>query len=326
MTDFDRDSLELNLPPSAGAADWDDVLDRYRAYRRGHRRRLAVIAALALVVVVGAAAALGTVREHVLDRGVVGLPPRGATPSTPQNGELVVAFRGHGGTKDFVQVYADGRMIWNHLGDLPQGANSLFTGLLEQRLTPEGVELMRSAVVSTGLVGHGQPPYGDGPSYSPLQVRDGDRMVPLTWPSERDVTWARDLAPLIERVTEPEAWLPASAWEDREIRAYVPSTYQVCWGSGEIGPIDPARILTLLPLSARSSLGGLELERHADYGSITDCADLMTAQARTLVGALDRAKVERWDTPYELAFLVGTRGFLRFNPYLPDGSEYVAGG
>ena len=43
-----------------------------------------------------------------------------------------------------LKVLADGRLIWLKFEDLPEGANSLSTGLLEQRLTPEGVELMRS--------------------------------------------------------------------------------------------------------------------------------------------------------------------------------------
>ena len=47
----------------------------------------------------------------------------------------------------------DERLIWQKFEDLPEGANSQSTGLLEQRLTPEGVELMRSeatAALSSG--------------------------------------------------------------------------------------------------------------------------------------------------------------------------------
>ncbi len=35
----------------------------------------------------------------------------------------------------------------------PEGANERSTGFLEQRLTPEGAELLRSEVISTGLIG-----------------------------------------------------------------------------------------------------------------------------------------------------------------------------
>ena len=94
--------------------------------------------------------------------GFVGLPPEGATPSTPEGGELVVWIWACGtpAAQDGLfsdpseidtwpplgklLVLADGRLIWQKYEDLPEGANRLSTGLLEQRLTPEGVELMRS--------------------------------------------------------------------------------------------------------------------------------------------------------------------------------------
>ena len=48
-------------------------------------------------------------------------------------------------------VYADGRIIWDRRpfhgkGGIPQGANEFTSGYLEQRLAPEGVELVRAAV------------------------------------------------------------------------------------------------------------------------------------------------------------------------------------
>ena len=59
------------------------------------------------------------------------LPPEGASPSAPERGRLVAG-------KEDIYVYADGRMIWGREG-LPVW--------LEQRLTPEGVELVRSGAV-----------------------------------------------------------------------------------------------------------------------------------------------------------------------------------
>ena len=59
------------------------------------------------------------------------LPPEGASPSAPERGKLVAG-------KEDIYVYADGRMIWGREG-LPVW--------LEQRLTPEGVELVRSGAV-----------------------------------------------------------------------------------------------------------------------------------------------------------------------------------
>ena len=79
----------------------------------------------------------------------------GATPSAPASGELVVHWEGRSATHargphvaPMVRawVYADGRMIWSREGSVPEGANEFTSGYLEQRLTPEGVELLRSAV------------------------------------------------------------------------------------------------------------------------------------------------------------------------------------
>jgi hypothetical protein len=63
--------------------------------------------------------------------GFVGLPPESVRLSEPVTGELVASdddYRWH------VRVYADGRLIWQH-------GESVW---LERRLTPQGVDLLRS--------------------------------------------------------------------------------------------------------------------------------------------------------------------------------------
>ena len=120
------------LAPEPFAGDWDDVLKRAsRAREPGRRlahplqglrgrRRLVVIAAVVLAVVIGTSSALA-VRAYVLHQGIVGLPAKGATPSTPTRGELVVRFMfGHsyGDPGRFsADIYADGRMIWHRIAD-----------------------------------------------------------------------------------------------------------------------------------------------------------------------------------------------------------------
>ena len=111
-------------------------------------------------------------------------------------------------------------------------------GFLEQRLTREGVKLLRSEIVSAGGFGHAQPPPGStslnetfGPAY--IQVRKGDRLVPLRW--------ASDLKRLEARLTNPGSWLPASAWKQRKIRAYVPSRFDVCAGAVVVSDLDKPR-------------------------------------------------------------------------------------
>src|SRR6266508_3274319 len=129
---------------------------------RPGRRRLVALAAAVLVVVVGTASAFSGVRAFFLDRGFIGLAPEGATPSAPQSGDLVVHWEGWIATlppqrdgRDLFRAwaYADGRIIWarrDHVPGpnrgIPEGANEFNSGYLEQRLTPEGVELVRAAV------------------------------------------------------------------------------------------------------------------------------------------------------------------------------------
>ena len=153
-----------------------------------------------------------------LDRGFIGLPPVGATPSAPESGERVVHWEGTSATlppgrergpRVRVWVYADGRIIWDREGrpaakPIPEGANEFTSGYLEQRLTPEGVELLRSEVI--GLFDRSRTlletvPADDDPRPGPVgglalfvrfgqgsdevrgsvEVLDGDRLVRLQW-------------------------------------------------------------------------------------------------------------------------------------------------
>jgi hypothetical protein len=110
------------------------------------------------------------------------------------------------------------------------------TGLLERRLTPEGVELVSAEVISTGLVDHDlHLTSGEGLYFGHIAFRTGNRLVHVTWGD--DVTWddvdpdvarqrptpkqASALIRLDARLADPESWLPASAWEpqDHGVRA-----------------------------------------------------------------------------------------------------------
>ena len=145
--------------------------------------------------------------------GFVGLPPEGASPSRPRNGELVLSYFGQRFTHWYeVWVYADGRMIWQREGDLREGANVYSTGYLEQRLTPVGVDLLRR------------------------RGSDGAALFGFPW-----------------RPPYPASWLPPRAWEDRTIRAYVPSRFAVCY-QGLWRPIETPQILAGLPARAAEAL------------------------------------------------------------------------
>src|SRR3989304_716830 len=129
--------------------------------------------------------------------GFIGLAPVGATPSAPEHGELVLSLYGRSttdGGRFRAWVYADGRIIWDMEGDFPYGANASTTGLLEQHLPPEGVERIRSEIVSTGLFAHDLPLLRGrvrddasgiqqpvGIIWGTIQVRGGDRLGRVHW-------------------------------------------------------------------------------------------------------------------------------------------------
>jgi hypothetical protein len=364
-------------------ADWDDVLARagtartgrrrigYTRGRSGSRRRLVVAFAVIVLVAAVTTTAWAIVRELVLDQGFVGLPPVGATSTAPESGELAVSFNGRSATlrllyqgKPKVQpdgelvgpmthvfVYTDGRVIWEREGGAPAGANQATSGFLERRLTTEGVELVRSRVLETGLFAHDlaltterELPWGA------IQVRTGGRLVRV----EYDRRESDDGAPAtpeqvraLERVdrliNHLPAWLPASAWQDPTVRAYVASRYVVCWGhrldqvndpEGRRPVLEPLRALSLLPRSAQ-----VVLRRHdiVPGGSIPPegCALVSTEEARTIARILDEAAFEGgvvgngidfrlWGLTYRRDAPPGHPGhiYVGFEPALPDG-EWV---
>jgi hypothetical protein len=343
------------LAPDPLSGSWDEVLDRAGTARNGRRRlkrplavpgrrrRLVVaLAALALATAL-TAAAWAIVREFVLDKGFIGLPPVGATPSTPESGELVIQYwvdtegfeHSEGGR---AWVYADGRLITlREKSDLPEAANRWSSGLLEQRLTPEGVELLRSELVTTGLFEHHQPAGREASPHNVIQVRIGDRLVRVqaSFPER-----------LRERLANLESWLPASAWANRQIRAYVASRYAIYYG-GLLQTIERSRIFPLLPAPAEDLLRAQDaVPQNGFTGSgsflipITRyVSDLTTEEARALAQALDDAGLKQPTPEAQLAYLFEIPGtsvdppgpekgpvrnqvFISFDPYLPHG-EWV---
>lgn len=307
-------------------------------WRHGHRRRVVVLAAVALVVVVGAASALA-VHAYVLDQGIVGLPPVGAAPSAPKKGELVFSstfmhsFGDHG--RFHVAVYADGRLITERVGE---------HGILERRLTPEGVELMRAEVVSTGLVDDdlhftgGQGLHFGGH----IELRDANRVVHVTW-GDGIGTWrgvpgpdviketatpeqASALMRLDSRLADLASWLPASAWEDPQTKGFVPSSYSVCYQGGD--EVELLRLLALLPPAAGDLLRVQE-NKPMPYTNLAGtfsswCSELTTAEARKLERILDGAGVRGLKDVFGLTYGApgpgeeATEFSLIFNPNLPE--------
>jgi hypothetical protein len=344
----ERQQGETVLAPK-GRRRW---LERSRAVSGRRRRLVVVLAAVALATAV-TTAGWAIVREVAPHEDFVALPPVGATPSAPQSGELVIHYRldtddlerSHGGWR---WVYADGRLITadarpvtlrSH-SDSREPANRWSSGLLEQRLTPEGVELLRSEIVSTGLFEHHEPGPSDG--HNVIQVRIGDRLVRVEAERTLASNWRNEFPKrLRERLADPASWLPASAWADRRLRAYVPSKYAISYG-GLFQTTERSRILSLLPARA----GDLLRDRYAvprprgyDGGGFTRTSltyyvsDVTTEEARALVKALDDAGLKRdgglWysfeipgtsvDPPPPLKGPVRQVVFIGFWPYFPHG-------
>jgi hypothetical protein len=329
------------LAPEPLAGDWEEILDRAGGARKGRRqladalrswrrRHLVVFAAVALVVAVGAASALA-VRAYVFHQGIVGLAPVGATPSTPKHGELVVRFTfGHtlGDPGRFqVSVYADGRMVWQRIGDYSRTdeyRNS--TGLLEQRLTPEGVALVKAEVISTGLVDRDLVLHGNGVEglyYGFIDYRSVERSVRVTWgdgltlndvgpdvPRQMPTPeQARALIRLDERLEDPASWLPANAWEDPEIKAYVPSAYDVCIEG--VKGLGLSRVLASLPPKAENLLRAQENTPNTYTNlagtHVTWCSQLTNDEARALERVLEDAGFGLRPTKDPLGHVVPTK-------------------
>jgi hypothetical protein len=309
-----------------------------------------VLAAVALATAV-TTAGWAIVREVVQDEGFVSLPPVGATPSAPESGELVIQYRldtdglkrSNGGRR---WVYADGRLITADARPItlrkksatPDALTRWSSGLLEQRLTPEGVELLRSEILSTGLFEDPEP-LGRDVIHNVIQVRIGDRLVGVQgYSSATSNGFTRRLR---ERLADPASWLPASAWADRRLRPYVPSRYMVSYG-GLFQTTERSRILSLLPARAADLLRDRDAEprrRGYDGGGFTRnsltyyASDVTTEEARALVKALDDADLKREgglgytfeipgtsvDPPPPLKGPVRQVVFIGLSPYFPHG-------
>jgi hypothetical protein len=268
--------------------------------------------------------------------GLIGLPPEGAVPSTPTSGELVLSFfAGHtmGDPERFAaHLYADGRLIWTRL-------TTPTPGLVEQRLTLEGVQLLRSEVLSTGLFDHDRNLLAaHGLYFGQIQVRDGDRFVSVIWgdccdpesSSAAKEMPTREQASVLQRldvrIEDPASWLPASAWEDQEMKPYVPTRYSVCFDTSSGFGLDG--VLASLPQPAGDLLRSWDrthevLPSFTGLGSQLEiwCSDVSTEEAREFAGILEDAHLEQRDmgaAPGYVSWGDGIEVSIGLSPKLPD--------
>jgi hypothetical protein len=255
----------------------------------------------------------------------IGLPPEEAAPSSPETGELIVSFGGrvHAIGEDFhrVWLYADGRLIWkrnldNRTETRAFGASEPTTAVIEQHLTPEGVDLMRADVMATARIlepasaGEDTTVWGrPGVLWGGMTVGVADQLFDATWSDSH----------LPARLANPASWLPASAWADQRIGGYVPSRYAVC-----LLPDLSPQTLDRLPGPARKTLlaNGTVM---ADTGGSTptpQCYEVTTDVAREIAAALDAAgnqPEQPGDAGLRYAQRRGRVPEIRILPIVPHG-------
>jgi hypothetical protein len=288
-------------------------------------------AACIVSVAVLPTAAAASPTQRVRPVHFAGVPAVGVKASTPTAGSLLVGVRSwptHGTDTDW-NVYADGRIIWQKWtppGDatvVPTGARRLDTGYVQERLTPAGVQLLRSRILATGLFDHNlRLALGKGHPQVSEQVRSGDRMVTLEGVPSPDPSWKEQFTPatpeqtsalagIAALVADPAGLLPASVWANPQIRAFVPSHYLVAFDRGYPD-------ISKLPARAGKALSHYKpLKQHS-------CQILTTAQARALLQAFAAAGISPADNHAEnigfdfAGLSLPHPSYLHFSPGLPD--------
>ena len=262
--------------------------------------------------------------EHGFVDPFIGLPPDGAVPSTPETGELVFSFGGRVRSigMDFhrMWVYADGRLIWksNLEGDRRNawwsiGQSEPTTAVIEQHLTPYGVDLMRSAALATARVVGPAPrdsgAGGPGVLWGWMTVTGGARLLDATWSDPE----------LPGRLANPASWLPATAWTDQRIGSYVPTHYAVC-----LWPGDRASTIDRVPEPARTLILANGTEIAASGEPTPDCLQVTTDVAREIASALDATGLDHVQLDVGLGYrdrnqAADSPDTIRLLPIVPHG-------
>ena len=256
-----------------------------------------------------------------------GVPAAGVTASAPTTGTMLISLKPTPTTT--WTLYADGRILWQKwttAGEatvVPAGERRLDTGVVQQRLTLKGVQLIRSKIVSTGLFEHNlMLDLGGHGTWVFDQVRRGGRIVSVQGVSlaaQPHFRWAtaaqrHALAWIAGFVADPAKWIPTSAWADRQIRAFVPARYLIA--------VDRSYPdLSKLPSRVREML--LQYRALRRYG----CQILTTGETRALLQTFAEARISpdenqadmiAFDLPGSGSTVIRPPSDLHLSPALPD--------
>jgi hypothetical protein len=249
-----------------------------------------------------------------LPDGLTLLPPEGATPSAPETGQLLAPL------PIPIWVYEDGRVI-----SARYPTHDHWTGFLEQRLTPEGVELVRAEILALeplSFVGTDGRVYACRGGTGNYTYEDGSRDVcesPGDGPNVGSVDPTNMYAdhPQYQRLSELQygapSWLPASAWADPEPKPYAPTTYQVQISG------DMAAMRTALPPEIAALLTRPEQCPFPSFGSNTLCFRVTTEEARVIAAPVRPLEPNKYDEISVDGGIFAGYSFA-FPPYLPHGS------
>jgi hypothetical protein len=244
------------------------------------------------------------VRTDFQGVGLIGLPPEGATPSTPLRGELILRFMFLQGTGDAGRfggaVYQDGRLIWWRLGppENPEGTGQ--RSHLERHLTPEDVELLKAELSSSGLFDRDRHLFSaQGLHAGEIEVPNGDGLARVTWgdccsgdQAEAGVSPTAEQASALRRL---EARLNALAWEEGDVEAYVASMYTLCLKTEQDGGTD--RLISALPPQAEDLVRSWDLsyrtQEDPGFPYYSSCSTVTTERARVLARALEEAGISQ---------------------------------
>ncbi len=193
-------------------------------------------------------------------------------------------------------MYADGRVIWQKWtssGDatvVPDGARRLDTGYVQQRLTPQGVQLLLSKILATGLFEHNlRLDVGRHHAWVFHQVRRGDRLVTVSGVPSPDPSWNQHFTKPTPAQTRRSrrsrnSWpiRPVGFRRERGRTAGSGRSCRLATWSLSIGAIPISRSCQLQPRKVLVQYK--QLKRHG-------CQILTTGQARALLQAFVKAGI-----------------------------------
>jgi hypothetical protein len=263
------------------------------------------------------------------------LLPEGA-PSTPHTGELVAAVSSLDGAGIYY-LYADGRLLKADMG-----------WLTEQRLTPAGVERVRSKFLSSKVFDRARSTRDVEQCVYTACVRDGGRYLvapesaPATLPGSPPPTlpeFAPDVARLVLYMMDLDSSLPKAEWADAQPNSYVASRIMVCVQAFEdradaVVPVphDLSVFLSEFPRRAAALFEGRE-RLGPDAGPNGICFEMTRDEARTLerelLGPSGRGSHEYYgivvrNPRYGVLqpdAADGVVAFINFQTLLPNGSK-----